>query len=196
VCIVLPFAPSDFVNLFLNLHTLEIVKLRLVALELSPKLVLTTLFLRDKKNEKDEKKKKERKKRKRRKQVKVLTPSSRSKSTTRPPLSPVARCLPLSSNSTVEIMSAGERERKKRKRKRREEKEEKRKRKENEPCMLDQSMQSEDVRCIALNCDMCAVNDGEWSNEISRHSYLVLFFFSSSFLFLFFCSSSSLLYLR
>jgi len=143
VGVVLPFAPSNFVNLLLNLHALEVVELGLVALKLSPKLVLTSLFLSahessSKKRKGKRKRKKKEKKEKnqqlvnKRRKREVVTPSSRSKRTTRPPLSPVARCLPLSSNSTVEIMSAigikKRRKRKKKKEKRREKKQRKKER--------------------------------------------------------------------
>ena len=42
---VLTLAPFDLVDLFLNLQTLEVVKLGLVRLELGMKLVLASFFL-------------------------------------------------------------------------------------------------------------------------------------------------------
>jgi len=45
VGVVLPLAPLDLVDLFLDFHALEVVKLGLVALKFRPKFVLAALFL-------------------------------------------------------------------------------------------------------------------------------------------------------
>ena len=111
-----PLAPLDLVDLLLNLQALQVVKLWLVALELGPELVLTSPLLQHVPF----------------RSVPAAptlvdpsaraplstgaacavldnggrTVSSRSNRTTRPPRSPVARYRPVSSNSTVEMMSA------------------------------------------------------------------------------------------
>jgi hypothetical protein len=96
---ILSFAPSNLVDLLLNLERLEVVKLWLVRLKLGVKFVFAALFLVDRKGCEFHRWKRERHQRtpvertQARRSVRVgeRTMSFRSNNTTRPPLSPVAR---------------------------------------------------------------------------------------------------------
>jgi hypothetical protein len=89
MCRVLALAPANLVDLFFNLQTLQIVKLRFMGLELRVKLVLASLFLIAMRFQRRKIAQKAGLVERGRKEM--LTPSFLSNSTTRPPLSPVAK---------------------------------------------------------------------------------------------------------